>query len=320
MWYYMIVVTGSQNRTWTSYVNGRNDPGALQVEMDIFVGPQHVPSGGAFVTIWGVSLQDIGQASNFNGCKIAVYGGMKAGLPLAQPSQSGLLIQGQIFNAFGNWQGIDQYLCFNIKPCPFTQEEPGNFVFNWVKGTPMGSAIGNTLRTALPAFPQTINISQNLVYSETVTAFFQTLLQFAKFVNDLSSKIIGGTYMGVQILIAQQSVLIYDGSVQSNPKMIAYTDLIGQPTWIGINVISVKTVMRFAIRVGDYVKLPPGQVTSTPESLSQFRDGSTFTGTFFVTQVRHVGSFIEPDANAWCTIYQMALQPPATPAIKRIGT
>jgi hypothetical protein len=43
---------------------GRSDPGALDVELDLPIGPFCLPMGGAFCRVWGVGLKDIGQASD----------------------------------------------------------------------------------------------------------------------------------------------------------------------------------------------------------------------------------------------------------------
>src|ERR1700733_6962067 len=72
------------------------DPGALNVEMDINQAPANEPQGAAYVRVWGIPLATIAQSSNFNGKSIAVYGGMSSGLPLANPAQQGLLVQGLI--------------------------------------------------------------------------------------------------------------------------------------------------------------------------------------------------------------------------------
>src|SRR6202012_5056198 len=93
--FYDIVITdpdtGKQVKRFTSYLNGKTDPGALDIEIDLPVASfaQPMGSSGAFVRIWGISLADIGQASNLNGKRISISGGIQKGLPLANPQQSG---------------------------------------------------------------------------------------------------------------------------------------------------------------------------------------------------------------------------------------
>ena len=107
--YYMIQIDGGP--TFTSFPNGQNDPGALQVLIDIPIASLASPAfSGAAVKIYGIPLSMISQANNLRFKNIKVYGGFKAGLPLAKPAQSGLLVQGYIFQSFGNWKGTEQSL------------------------------------------------------------------------------------------------------------------------------------------------------------------------------------------------------------------
>ena len=80
-------------------------PGALNVELEIYQGVGHVPTGNSMVRVWGISIEDIGQGAVFGGQNVVVQGGMGVGLPLANPAQAGLLITGTAWQVFGNWQG-----------------------------------------------------------------------------------------------------------------------------------------------------------------------------------------------------------------------
>ena len=160
--------------SYTSWANGVPLTSAWDVELDLpsgaFAQPQE---GGGYIRIWGISLQEIAQAKNLDNFNIKVYGGMKPGLPLATAaaSQAGLLIQGQIQQAFGNWIDTDQTLDFIIVPNAGNTNgtgspgQPVNLVLNWPKGTPLATALANTLKQAFPnASPApTINISANLI-------------------------------------------------------------------------------------------------------------------------------------------------------------
>ena len=104
-------ISGAQ---FCSVVNGKNDPGALDIEMQLRVSPDHViTSTGNFIRIWGVPLSLIAQSNQLsnptNEAKIEVYGGMSEGLPLAtfQSKEQGLLGSGNIWSAFGNWLGTE---------------------------------------------------------------------------------------------------------------------------------------------------------------------------------------------------------------------
>src|ERR1700678_2618115 len=100
--------SGNQGATFTNQIQGPNGPmcdlGAPQVELEITAYQADNPLGGSFVRIWGVSIQQIAQASDFNGAPISVYAGMQNGLPLAtaDTSQAGLIAQGYVQQAYGN--------------------------------------------------------------------------------------------------------------------------------------------------------------------------------------------------------------------------
>lgn len=296
--------TGNLIREFTSIdsVSGSTIPGALTIEMDIPIYTFDAPAGAAYVRVWGISLQDIGQSSNFNGKTIQIYAGMAKGLPLANPAQAGLIAQGQIFQAFGNWQGINQTLDFVFYAATGTSDAPVNLSFDWTAGMLLSTAISTTLKTAFPTYTQSISISPNLVLAHDEPGVHQTLAQFADYINGVSKSIIGGTYGGVRMLIRNNAFMVYDGTTPTTPKPLVFTDFVGQPTWIDFATIQLQCVMRADIQVGDYVSLPQSQITTTAQSNSQFRNSLVFQGSFLVNRVRHVGSFRQPDAASWITV------------------
>jgi len=302
--YYRIEIGGSTPITYTSHPNGTFDPNSLQVDIDIPVVPFATPMGQAMVRVHGISLQTISQARDLNGAPIKVYGGMQAGLPLAKPMQSGLLCEGTIFQAFGNWIGTEQTLdLIIVTDGGATQGDPKNLVLNWTKGQVLSEAIQQTLQTAYPAYKTEINISPNLVLTSDASGYYQTIEQLATSIHSLSTSIIGGSYPGVNILLKQGVFVVYDGTSVTDPTPIDFTDLIGQPTWIDAPSIQINTVMRADLEVGDYIKLPTTLVTTTAASLSQARDKSAFQGVFQIDLVRHVGSSRQPDARSWISTF-----------------
>lgn len=316
MRYYNIVITDTTTQkvlaTYTSLTStGAVNPAALLVEMDIPVNNYATPSGAAFVRVWGIPLQTISQSSDFNGKLISISGGMSKGLPLANASQSGLLLEGTILQAFGNWQGTSQTIDFIIQANTGSIVLPANIVNNWLAGTSLADAIKATLATAFPAYTANININENLVLTQDEPGFFQTIGQFAEYVKRVSQSILGGTYQGVDILLRQNVFSVYDGSTPTTPKSIQFIDLIGQPTWSGPGIINVKCVMRADIVLSDYVSLPKSQITTATSAQSQYRDSSVFQGTYQINSVRHIGNSRQPDGNAWVTSYDMSLT--ATP-------
>lgn len=324
MRYYDIRITnadGSLYRQYTSFPNGQTDTSALDIEIDVSVTAYDAPINNPYVRIYGVSLQDIGQAADLNGKFITMSAGMQKGLPLANPTQAGQIFSGSIYFAFGNWQGVNQSLdliLIAVQPAP-NQSTPNNIVFNWAPGTPLSQALATTFSGAFPGMPQSINISPSLVLATTEYGYYRDLGQFATYIRDLSMHILGKTpnYPGVAISVVNGTITAYDATPPDaavGPKQIAFTDLIGQPTWLGPVEISAVLVMRGDLKVGGFLKLPTSLptlgATTTAASLPQFRNASVFQGTFFLHALRHVGRFRQPDGSSWVTVANLFVQSP----------
>jgi hypothetical protein len=298
---------------------GLYNPACLLVELNIAGANMTDPDlgAGAAVTVWGLGLQDLGNAADLNGLNISVYAGMSKGLPLANPQQAGLICKGKIYQAFGNWIGTDQTLNLTIQvggdPIG-SSTTPTNFPFSMPKGTTLGAAVQNTLKIAMPNMTATVNVSPNLVLNYDQQGHYESLERFSGFVRALSQGIIGGTtYTGVTITQNGDTVTVDDGTVTATPKAILPQDLIGQPTWIGFNQITFKTVLRSDIHLNDYVTLPQTLFTQSAISLSgtstQPQNKLTFSGRFQVSQIHHYGHTRQPDAASWNTTYQASFQP-----------
>lgn len=323
MRYYDITVGGMHVTSHPNGLTAPPTPGALNVEFDILQGPEHIPGGGAGgtgnsqVRIWGISIQDIAQARSLSNKAISVRAGMGKGLPLANPAQAGLLIKGQVWQAFGNWQGTNMSLDLIVIPGTGTAPPalPGdplpakNLTWIWPANTSMSDAIKQALTVAYPNFAVNLNISANLKRPNNEWAIFQNLTQFAEHINATSRDILGKSnssgqnYPGVSLVLRNDAFYVDDGTGgPTNPKSILFTDLVGQVTWIGLNTIQVAVVMRGDLNVNEYIKLPPGQVAVTAQSYPSVRQGSIFQGSFQIIKIRHVGNFRQPMGQAWMTV------------------
>lgn len=315
-----MVVTGGP--TYDSQLNGKDNPGAALVEFDIPVVTFDQPMGGALIRVWGIPLSQISQASNLNNKAISVYGGFSAGFPLANASQYGLLLQGYIFQAYGNWinenQTLDMIVLAGNGPTGgATSATPKNLSLNWPAGMTLANAIQTTLSAGYPGYKYNININPNLKFSGDLPGYYQNLTQFAQYVKMVSKSIINDpNYQGVSITLTGTTFNVYDGSngsasgttssSSSAPaaKKVAFTDLIGQPTWINAPNIQFKCGMRSDFKVGDMVSLPKTQVTnSAAAQTSLVNQNVAFQGNFQIQTMRHVGNSRQGDANDWVTVY-----------------
>ena len=308
MRYYTIDILkdGKIVKTYTSFKNNITIPGALNIEMDIPVYELGLPMGMAYLKIWGISLQDISSATDLANFDINVYAGMQKGLPLANPKQNGLILNGTIYQAFGNWQDTNMTLDFVIYPNIGTSNEPKNIVFTWAKGAFIGDAIKQALATPFPNYKPNISVNPGLVASENFTGYYDSVIQLAKDLNTISSSIVKKkNYRGISVTVQENAFNVYDGTTITEPKKIEFTDIIGQCTWIDFATVQFKAIMRADLKVGDYVKLPPGQVTLGAQSFASLKDKLTFNTTsnaFQIIRIRHVGNFRQADASAWVTV------------------
>ncbi len=316
------------SRTPTQGGGTINDPGALNIEFDMPVSTYAMPQGLQSIRVLGVGIKQISQGALLNpnppvgipGAGFTLTGGMRPGLPLAtaayQDNQSGVLAQGSVYQAFGNWQGINQTLELVVQPATLAPQ--GGIQFKWLPGQMLWLAIYAALQPAFPGLTVNVAISPSLVQttsSSSVNGGYKTLGDFAEMLVDQTQKI--GTqvtnnplYPGVQIAIAGNTINVYDNTAQSMPKQLKFQDLIGQPTWIEANAVNFKTVLRADIQLGDLITFPPGivqpYVLTSPGAVSPgspASDASTFKGTFLVQEVHHFGNFRQPDADSWATTF-----------------
>lgn len=297
---------------------GNSNLAALNVYVDLPISTYDAPMGGSLVRIWGLPLYFISQASNLNGKKIKMYGGMSSGLPLANPSQQGILVEATIQQAFGNWQGTNQTLDMYVRPSDGGQYAPRNIVLNWKNNTKMADAVKQALNDAFKAeinvqgYDISVNISDDLVAYEDIIGPFESVDQFAKKLREYSLNIVKTEgYMGVSIVLANKTFLVYDGtkniSNQINPTPIKFEDFIGQPTWFQPGTVTFKTVMRGDINLGDFIVFP--EQTSayqlvTAGSQTQARQRSAFNGVYQVQKVRHLGEFRQRGGDNWVTVFE----------------
>jgi hypothetical protein len=311
------VVDDGVSATYTSLNSGASvsqlgstNMSALAVELDCIGGPMHSPSGDAnsYIKIHGVGLGEIAAAADLNFMNAALYVGMAAGLPLANPNQTGLAVAGQVLSCLGNWVDGDQWLAifiqaggsspssnqttghpanFNSTPLPAVNYTPANLVLSWLPGQPLLQALTNTLTVAFPKYTVRGAVNVGLVRSGTpAVGYFNTLQQLAIYTHQMSLSLLQGSapapfaqaYSGVLMSLSGNTINIQDGTVPTTPKQINFLDLVGQPSWVGPYTVQVTCAMRGDIQSGDYVQLPPLLGTISAGSGAQFNAISAGSG------------------------------------------
>jgi hypothetical protein len=292
---------------------GQPARGALNVEIDAKVTVYAIAESTAILRIWGVSLADIGPASNMNGMTLDIWGGMQPGLPFAKPKQAGLLLHGIIQQCFSNWIGTSMTVDLIVSCDTGKPSNPLNFAVDWKAGQSVQEGITSTLHTAFDAINPNLqlrfNLTTNPALPEDVKGSYRTLREFAGTLVPLSQRLVHKDgYRGIQITMSGNVITIYDNPSKQDAFPIAFTDMIGQPTWIESGIIQLICVMRGDLQVGDLIRLPKSPVITTPNSYSQYpitnRDGSIFQGDHVIQSIRHTGNFRSPNALEWVTIIE----------------
>ena len=306
----------------TSHPNGKFDPGALQIEFDAPVATFGAPIGGQTISLHGVPLPFLSQARQFGlelddagktiqaPYTVELLGGMSAGLPLAKPLQAGLLVAGTVLQSWGNWEGTEMTLeLLVVAGGGHSMERPANIVLNWRAGMSLGDALKSCLSIAFPGVPVQVSVEPNLALSYDNPAFFATLEQLAIWVEQFTQAQFGST-----VRIAQQGAVIsvFDSSYKPPLVQLAFTDFVGQPTWVRPRTMQAKLVLRGDLTLGSLVKLPAnfldaaGITVTAPNSFAQqAKSKLTFDGPWQVIALRHIGQSRSPDGASWVTVIEV---------------
>lgn len=300
--------------------DGTTNPAALNVEIDVTQQAQHIGDTRSYVRIYGLGLKDI-FSKDFNNQNIAVSVGMAKGLPLADPSQQGLVVKGAIWQAFGNWLGTDMTLDLVIGSGGLTGTPDANqrqpYVFTWKKGQTLQDAITQTIQNVPPLekLKQNFSISDDRTARDDISGYYFTLTEFAQLIQHMTAGQRGTNDNGVWIATDGQTISVKDTSEQTdsgNIKQIRFQDMIGQVTWFAPFQLTCKLVMRGDLQLFDKVRFPQGATIQTtaaamPGTIPS-RDRDTLgiaQGEFQVQSIHHWGNYRQPDAMAWNTTLQL---------------
>ena len=287
-------------------LDGTNNPACLRVNFDIPFSNASSPAGLAYIRIYGVPFDQLAQASNLNNNVIIIYGGMSAGLPLANPQQQGIILKGKIWSAFGNWQGNEVVLELIVTVADVDSTTVQNYSITWEKGQQLTDAVKQTLQIAYNAKPINIvgSFDPRLIATSTQIGTYQNLTQLGVIVKDASKAIINDiNYNGANITQTNNGFVIYDNSTAYKPKKLSFTDFIGNATYTDYNMINFKLVLRGDLVVGDVITMPPkSNIANSRNSYTQFRDNLSFQNNFRISQLRHLADSRTNSSESWCTV------------------
>ena len=326
MRYYEVVITplnGAPIIFSTLGSAGTPNGSALRVDFDIYQQQFNQAGLNSFIRIYGISYKQMNQLANLNPqiplsdpnnfAKIQISAGMSKGLPFAKPQQQGVLVRGLIGQAFANWQGTEITLDLVIIPNAGSPTDPVNIPWSWKKGDTLESAVRKALAIAYPTTPVSGSYSSDLIYTEDQAGFYYDIEQLATYVYNTSKSIkTSSNYIGAMITQTPDGFILSDGTQSTGGTLqIAYTDLIGNLTWLNVGTIQAKLVMRGDLSINQKVNFPRGSpITNIVNSFSQYKNNVSFQGEFLITQIRHVGSSRQAGADNWVTIIN-CIEPPA---------
>jgi hypothetical protein len=179
-------------------------------------------------------------------------------------------------------------------------------------GMDLSSAIQQTLSTAFPQANINVLISQGIKMGYQDAGMYQALEQYADYIQKLSQSVLGSKdYQGVQLTSYNNTLTALDFTIPVSNGDISYLELIGQPTWLTVNTVSVKVVLRGGLHVGSYVTLPQtlvnfaGADAALPSGSPDQRTHISLPGSYYVNKILHIGDFRNPDGASWSTNYEL---------------
>jgi hypothetical protein len=193
---------------------------------------------------------------------------------------------------------------------------PQNIVHNMQQGMSLSSAMMQTLSTAFPGMGIKIAISSLLKLNYQDAGVYQNITQYAQYIKKLSQSMLGAkNYGGVKITSDGDTVTVTDIKGITSGQ-VAAADLIGQPTWINKEEMHCTTVMRSDLKPGMDITLPSnilftvGPIANQLGSASPQRTNTSFTGSFRILKVTHVGDLRNPDGAFWSSNYECSVNHP----------
>ena len=300
------------------------DPGALDIQFQITetsLTTFDTSAGGVAITIQGVDITTINQASNLRGRTVSLQAGMGVGLPLSNPTQTGEILRGTVLSSVGNWSETDLSLTIYVIPyivpperwgiaiapelTPTDTQPVDNLQFHCQKGADLLEATKVALNHAATNYKVTTQITGPIPCPRDILGIYHSLKDLCIGIGRVWRETTG---KDVFISIKGQSFSLATADNTSTPVKIKFEELMGQPTWNGPVDMTFTTAMRGDICVGDLVELPNiGQggliLAQSEAAIFATRNHSLFAGVYRVRTITHLGQFRSPDGFQWASTF-----------------
>jgi hypothetical protein len=190
-------------------------------------------------------------------------------------------------------------------------QAPLNLIHNLQPNASLSSAIKETLSKAFPNGKPNVQISDALKLPYQDAGMYQNLQQYASYIKNLSHSVLGiKDYTGVNFSSHSNVIDVWDITKNIAYGQIDVIDLIGQPTWIDLQTVSVKTILRGDLHVGSDTTIPSTLINIAadavyPASPSFQKTHITLPGKYRVIKVLHIGDFRNPDGAGWSTNFEL---------------
>lgn len=299
----------------TSYLPGGSpistfDAGALNILFTITnsdLSHPDGPTGGASITIQGVDITTVNQASDMQGYTLMLNAGMGKGLPLSKPEQEGTLLHGTIKSSLGQWKDTNMSITFFVTPyvAPADDNEKLPFFLHCQEGQPIKDSIPHAFRSTMYGNTIKFSSSENPIARHDITGSYTTSKELCVAVADTWFQ---HTQNRLSISTEGKFISFIEEKTHNTPHTIEFEDLIGQPTWNGTGKISIQCPLRGDIKVGDMIHISEATLelgsfsdkVHSPQSY-EGKKGSIFLGFFRVQSVKHQGNFRSPTGENWMT-------------------
>lgn len=324
------VMVGSTPTTLGPFDTTKTPSYGQHIEFDVLIQGYDTVTSGLVIAIFGLPVEFLREDNNLRGYQFTLSAGFQAGLPLANPDQRGIVMQGTVYTSYANFIGTNQCLILNCITQQFDNVLSSYpivpIVFNGKEKDKLSDVLLIALKNAYstekyPDLIFDIKISDKLILTEDMWGLYEGgLQQLAIAMRSLSKGLYQNiSYDGVRMTMQGNKIIVWDNDYKpQNIKVvpIKLQELIGQPSWLSVNTMTFKCQMRADINVSDYIKLDKSPYStqeriffsSSSQIFNYARNNLTFSGMFQIRSVRHVGQYQNPDANnAWVTIYEANL-------------